>query len=84
MAKKYVFKQDVETPKAYCVKCRKKRRTVTNGKIVVSDSGRYMYQGPHKVCGTKMSVMISKDSVRAVKSSKSKVAGKTKRKRSRK
>ncbi len=35
----------------YCVKCRKKR-TVTDGTVVKTESGRRMAKGPCPECGT--------------------------------
>lgn len=47
--------------KGYCVKCKEKGREIKNPVIKKTARGGYMAQGTCPVCGTKMSVMISKD-----------------------
>ena len=61
---KYVLKEDVEEPKAYCMKCKKKKRKIMNGELVKAEGAeRYFFKGTHKVCGSGVSVVVSKDSV---------------------
>ena len=49
---KYVLKEDVEEPKAYCMKCKKKKRKIMNGELVKAEGAeRYFFKGTHKVCG---------------------------------
>ena len=45
----------------YCVKCKVKGREMKNPRISQTSRGGYMSQGNCSVCGTKMSVMMSKD-----------------------
>ncbi len=53
--------------KGYCVKC-KEKRDMKNCEIVQNVRGGYMAKGMCSSCGTKMSVMMSKDNAeKAVK-----------------
>jgi hypothetical protein len=44
----------------YCVKCRQKR-TIQNGKVETSESGRRMAKGTCPVCGTKVTRFLPKE-----------------------
>lgn len=44
----------------YCVKCRTKR-TITDGKVEMSKSGRPMAKGKCPVCGTTVTRFLSKE-----------------------
>lgn len=79
MAKVAVFKSDVEAPKAYCMKCKKKGCVVKDGNLVLNGN-RAFYKGTHKKCGSNVSVVVGKDKY-VVKSSKAKTKDKAKKKK---
>ena len=63
--------------KGYCVKCKEKGRDMKAGSVSIKQNARggYMAQGACSVCGTKMSVMMSKDNAeKAIKSGEAKKA----------
>ncbi|MBM3228417.1 hypothetical protein FJZ20_00830 [Candidatus Pacearchaeota archaeon] len=47
--------------KGYCVKCKEKGKEMKSVEIVQTVRGGYMAKGTCSSCGTKMSVMMSKD-----------------------
>lgn len=56
-----------EKPKAYCTKCRKKKRSISSMSIEQTKNGRFMAKGKHKACGTNLSVFMSNSDVKSVR-----------------